>query len=330
MSKTDLSKILEEALKPYIDEQFKSIKDRLKAIEGRVGCQTADIQAATEIALGVGGETQRLLSALRGAFADQDLVAKAAPKTPEQPYPRIALPTEPAKIAVSQPAEKQPEPKGFEALEPILAQKQAEVVAQMDKEFRVGDLKGRILYFLHECGPQTPYDLKRAKVWRSADSVTHFLENMEAERVKLVRFLRAEKKWAITTDGIEVLNASIEEPAPEPTKCSILKYPDRDGHRILTAVEPPKEVKPTQEHSYIQRVLLELNKGACSLKQLLDAGCHDDQKKLQTLLYMYKQRGYLAIDTPSPGYYSITELGVSCIPGVEAGEKNLKPIKKAS
>ena len=228
--------------KSYLDKRLHDIKTEFEA---KFETIKGDISASTDIALDAGLKVDGFMKVFQGAFSGQQPTTVTISPPAQQPVveqPKIAIAPSLPKLQTA-PA---PIEKGLDALERLKAKQWAEVIEEIDDPetgFDLSDLDGRILYFLYKCGPQTPHDLKVAGVWRAVDSVTRFLENMEAEG--LVRFLKAEKRWAITDEGIRSLDDDSEpELAMHTPPVTVAQKPALtivpSGPRILKPVETEK------------------------------------------------------------------------------------------
>ena len=211
-----------------INDQLKDLLRRLDTVEGRLDLFSKEVESSVELSLEAASGVDNIRAGLMGILGAAKPEPVPEPKVipmprPEPKQPQPAIPDEPKKIAA----------KGLDALEPVRNQKWAEVVERIDAEFELDDVEGRILYFLHECGPVTPYDLKVSRVWRSTDSVTRFLDTMEAD--KLVRYLAAQKKWGITNEGIQALADEPEEAQPIETPKPTLTVVS-SGPRVLETI----------------------------------------------------------------------------------------------
>jgi len=232
-------------LEHYVDNRIA----RLEAIfNAKLETLQGDVITSTDISLETGSKLDSFMKFFQGAFTQSQQGAtltlpSSAPKMVEHP-----------KVAIAPNLPKTPhtkeEPKGFDVLEQVRAKQWADALKKINEEFELDDLKGRILYFLHECGACTPHDLKLSGVWKSSDSVTRFLEDMEADPHRFVRFLMAEKKWAITNKGIYALKEGEESQddavAPEPiaSKPILTVVPTAPARRILEPIRASRVMPP--------------------------------------------------------------------------------------
>ena len=321
----------------YLDKRLHEVDVKFEA---RLATIQGEVSAATDIALDAGSKMDGLAKAFQ--FAQIPSLASPAPEPIEQPKIAIAS-------TLPKPSQPQPKENGLDALEQLQAKQRADVVAEIDAEFEHSDLDGRILYFLYKCGPQTAHDLKMAGVWRSTDSATRHLQDMEAE--KLVRFLVAEKKWGITKDGITALD---DEPEDEPVSTShpsafekieeglteALAFargePNHAKVRVPSTLAAPPEapkilVKPTLtvvppsgprvlkpitrvedlELTFVQKAMVALLKGGMIVGDLQKAiGHRSSYKSLANMLYKCeKEQGYVQFHYEQGAVYRITDKG---------------------
>lgn len=226
------------------------IEEQIEEIRGELVLGRERHSSIEEMFLEWAAEQENKLKAfaedLSKRLANQDvLIAAALQKQTTaiaaEPAPKVQ-PTAPLPV---QKAPLKPEPrKGLEDLEAVRKQKWAQVVAEIDAEFEFSDVEGRILYFLYKCGPQTPTDLRAAGVWRSTDSATRFLDDMETQR--LVRFLVAERKWAITNEGIAALDEG--EPEEETHPSAFEKIEEGLTEALAYARGEPNHAKTVRVH----------------------------------------------------------------------------------
>ena len=362
--KARLKRTMEDAKPAYFDLQNQTEKEKDKWLayldkrlheidvkfEAKFTAIHGEVSAATDIALDAGSKMDGLAKAFQ--FAQIPSLASPAPEPIEQPKIAIA-PTLP------KPSQPQPKENGLAALEQLQAKQRADVVAEIDAEFEHGDLDGRILYFLYKCGPQTAHDLKMAGVWRSTDSATRHLQDMEAE--KLVRFLVAEKKWGITKDGITALD---DEPEDEPVSTShpsafekieeglteALAFargePNHAKVRVpstlaappeapkvlakptLTVVPPsgPRILKPVTRGedlklTYVEKSMVALLKGDLTMSDLQKAiGHRSSYKSLANMLFKCeKDHGYVKFHYEQGQMYRITDKGRAYIQRIAPG-----------
>lgn len=214
----------------YLDKRLGDVKSDFEA---KFEAMKSDVAASTDISLETGSKLDKLMEFFQGAFAGAGAAQKTLTVAPSEPPKTV----EPPKLAIAptllKPAPKEP-PKGFDVLEQVRAKQWANALETINTEFEIYDLEGRVLYFLHECGPCTPHELVLSGAWRSSDSVTRFLEEMEARPVKFVRLLKAEKKWSITKEGILAL---AEEPLDELEADQPIRVADTTD--VVTQAKPP-------------------------------------------------------------------------------------------
>ena len=141
---------------------------------------------------------------IAGAF--QTIFSVKAPEPAPQP---IILEPKAAPKLAPKPEQK---PNGVEALEQVRRKLWAKVVEQIAEEFEPWDLKGRVLFFLEQCGPIEAHWLREAGVWEGLGQVVGYLEGLANEGLAF----RLEKKWAITEAGKRLIEPEEEVVAPVP------------------------------------------------------------------------------------------------------------------
>ena len=246
--RTQLKRQLESAGIPKLDsdkihvlDQIRKVTLRQDALDERFDMVSGESQASTEMVLDLGPRVEHMeafLSSMFSHFANGAAKPKMPMPEPEPEPERKVVPLqrpEPPRPIEQPEPERRKAAKGLEALEPVRNEKWARVVAQIDNEFEIDDLEGRVLYFLHECGPASPHDLKVSGLWRSTDSATRFLNDLEAK--KWTRYLVAQKQWGITNEGIAAL-ADAEEDFVEP----VAPVPLVSTEAMLSGYSPPAPV----------------------------------------------------------------------------------------
>ena len=216
-------------IQAYFDKRLGDIKSEFDA---KLEAVKNDMSASTDIALAAGVKVDDFTRAFGSIFGQQlpaPIMTEETPLTARQePILKTGKPIEEPK-------------KGLDALEQLRAKQWADCVAEIEDLFEDDAFDLRILHFLYKCGPHTPHELKQARLWRSSDSVTYFLEDLAAN--KLVRFLVAEKKYGITNEGIrllseeeeEVVSGKIEEGLSE----ALASARGEPNHAKSTKVAPP-------------------------------------------------------------------------------------------
>ena len=200
LPKEDATQLEIEELKTAIKNQTVKIKEL-----------ETEVKAATDLALEKAGDIESLAEEVKritGAF--QTILAVKAPEPTPQP---IILAAEPPKATPPKLAPKpEQKPNGVEALEQVRRKLWAKVVEQMAEEFEPWDLKGRVLFFLEQCGPIEAHWLREAGVWEGLGQVVGYLEGLANEGLAF----RLEKKWAITEAGKRLIEPEEEVVAPVP------------------------------------------------------------------------------------------------------------------
>jgi hypothetical protein len=282
----------------YMDKCFAGIRTEFRTeLEKLKG----DVTASTDISLDAGAKIDNVVRVLSGLATQHLPTVSLTPEAVvvEQQFPRIAIaPVLPQKAVVSA-------PKGLDVLQQVQVKQWSDVVAQIDQEFELDDFEGRILFFLYKCGPQTPHDLRVSGVWKGTDPVTRFLEEIECDG--LVKFLVAEKKWAITNKGISSLEDDEAEeavPTPQPT-------PIAPPRRILEIV--PRAPSPVPANlSVIDGILAHiLRNGPQTTMAMKVAGLRGygaDLKDVGTAASMAKGTGFLT-QPQRGGQWELTTIG---------------------
>ena len=282
-------------LKGRIEQIEQSLKELGTTYSTRIEGLAEEVKTVSELALEKAAQMENIVGLFHGLMAAKPIVPepKIVPKQSE--YPKVAI----APIAI----QKAPTP------EQILAKKRAEAVAEIESDmFEIDDFEGHILHFLHKCGPHTAHELRESGMWKTSDSISVWLEDMGTKG--LVRFLRAEGRFSITTKGIQELAGEpetgaepVEPEAKEPGKGfgTLAQLAESNRAAVLKSMEG---VSFTPE----RRILYWLDKmGEQSAEEIRRAGlAHDCEPLGDRLRYLEGEKKWICYGSKG---WVITDLG---------------------